>query len=139
MARWGSKSDDQQLIELCGWIQRYYDIPDHRILRDHFLLLPRDGTRLYKIKESVTQEEAEKYIIHRPDILITDGDIEIIVLIEIDGSIHHWKHVKRKTAKRNQHYQDYKIPNIIIDTQDLKSVNMDPCDALSIEMERYFR
>ena len=123
------------LIEICKWIQTKYDIPDHRILRDHFLLLPRLNPYIYQVQESVTQEEAERYIIHRPGILIMGGDT-INVLIEIDGSIHHWRHVKKKTARRNQHYQDYGIPTIIADIEDLKSIHMTIEEYLDIELRR---
>ena len=134
--RWGSKTDDAELIDLCKWIREKLQLEHFGIWRDHFLLIDQ-RTGSFKVREFVSESDAKSRIIHRPDIILKLLDAEDIVVIEVDGSIHGWKHVKKKTAKRNQHYQDYKIPHIIADKADLKSVNMTVKDLLEIEIPKH--
>ena len=131
--RWGGKTDDAELIDLCKWIRETFGLKRAGIWRDYFLLIDQ-RTGSFKVREFVSESDAKSRIIHRPDITLKLGDIEDIVVIEVDGSIHNWKHVKKKTAKRNQHYQDYKIPHIILDKADLKSINLTVKEALKIQL-----
>ena len=131
--RWGGKTDDAELIDLCKWIRTTFGLKRAGIWRDHFLLI-NQHTGSFKVREFLSEADAKSRIIHRPDIILKLGDIEDIVVIEVDGSIHNWKHVKKKTAKRNQHYQDYKIPHIILDKADLKSINLTVKEALKIQL-----
>ena len=136
MARWGGKTDDAELIELCTWIRERFKLEHAGIWRDHFLLInPHTGS--FKVREFLSEADAKSRIIHRPDIILKLGDDNDIIVIEVDGSIHQWKHVKKKTARRNQHYQDYKIPRIILDKSDLKSINMTIKEMLDIELRMF--
>ena len=136
MARWGGKTDDAELIELCTWIRKRFGLEQHGIWRDHFLLIDQ-RTGSYRVEESLSESDTRDRIIHRPDIIIHLGHPEEIVVIEVDGSIHGWKHVKRKTARRNQHYQDCKVQHIILDKADLKSVNLTVKEALELQLPKY--
>ena len=134
MQRWGYKSDDSELIDLARWLRETYGMHRFDIWRDYFLLIDPAEESTYRIKHTLSQGDVEKYIVHRPDIILTPGNRKIII-IEIDGSIHHWKHIKKKTAKRNGHYTDYKIPHIIIDKMELDGMPVE--EAIRIGLEKH--
>ena len=140
MARWGGKTDDEELIDLTKWIAQNFKICPTHIWRDHLLLIDRTDGRHWVLDHLDTPEPPEGCIMHRPDIIIqTTEFVKDILIIEVDGSIHQWKHVKRKTAKRNLHYADYKIPHIILDKADLKSINLTVKEALDVELPKYLK
>ena len=90
-----------------------------RIEHDWFVLIDRENYTV-RYDKAVYQDDSRRYIIHHPDIILFDDENDVAVIIEIDRKDHHTRSGRKKTDLRNQHYAEAGIPNIVIDDEDLK-------------------
>ncbi len=131
--RLDGKTDEEQLNAMSTYLYE----KGHRIIKEPYLLFDREtGAPKGLALQYITEPQAKRYIIHHPDLIIPDPKHLAKCIIEIDGSYHDSKAGKRKTEKRNAHYQTAKIPYIILNVADLKLLDQDWFTFLDAELKK---
>ena len=135
------KTDDVQLHALIGYLKATHQIPNNRLKKDWFIRFDPADYRTLSITDFVSNQQMTRRppaVIHRPDIMILDKKLNIkpMVIIELDGGVHHTAPGTKKTAKRNKNYSYAEIPLIVIDIMDLKELGLTWFEYLDQELAK---
>ena len=127
-----AQSDIETLVNVKRYIYKKWKIRWIKI--EWYLLFDKEKERLHKWTDSVTKEEAERYIVKNPDIILwykTCG----LVIIEIDGAVHDRK--VAKTVERNRLYRDAHMKLIVVNLADLKERKQSVEEYLDQELTKW--
>lgn len=127
------QSDIETLVNIKRYIYRKWKIRWIKI--EWYLLFDKENERLYKWTDVVTKEEAKKYIVKNPDLMLwykTCG----LVIIEVDGAVHDRK--VGKTVERNRLYRDAGVKLIVVNLADVKERKQSIEDYLDQELTKWF-
>ncbi len=117
------KSDDTQLLAIAAYLEHTHNIPKSQIKKDWYVLINPKRHNIFGITQRVVPKLVQiDTIIHNPDIIILDKHYKLAHIIELDGYSHKTQQGLQKTAKRNQHYTQSKIPFTVLDVEDLKRI-----------------
>lgn len=116
------KYDYFQLQLIALYLQEKHFISHENIKLDWYLVLYPDNTILGIYEKIDSRSFSKKFIVHSPDVLICDESNLPLLIVELDGKIHHESNKKRnRTKRRNKNYHLANIPCIVINSDDLKS------------------
>ena len=127
-----AQSDIETLVNVKRYIYKKWKIRWIKV--EWYLLFDKEKERLHKWTDSVTKEEAERYIVKNPDIILwykTCG----LVIIEIDGAVHDRK--VAKTVERNRLYRDAHMKLIVVNLADLKERKQSVEEYLDQELTKW--
>ena len=127
-----AQSDIETLVNVKRYIYKKWKIRWIKI--EWYLLFDKEKERLHKWTDSVTKEEAERYIVKNPDIILwykTCG----LVIIEIDGAVHDRK--VAKTVERNRLYRDAHMKLIVVNLADIKERKQSVEEYLDQELTKW--
>ena len=111
-----------QLQLIASHLQEKYSISPEKIKLDWYLVLYPDNTILGIYEKIDSRSFSKKFIVHSPDVVICDEFNLPLLIIELDGKIHHETNKKKnRTKRRNKNYHLANIPLIIIESDDLRS------------------
>ena len=133
------KTDEVQLHKIVDRLKTVHNIPAELIKKDFFLLLDKQDYHVIDIVPFVTiQQMALKPLVRRPDIIILDKETKKkpVLIIELDGSVHHTPSGLKRTFKRNGDYSYARIPLIVIDDDDLKYLETSWFEYLDSELKK---
>ena len=130
------ETDDTDLLGLMSHLANRHGIPRTQMMKEPVMLLLKWDYSLHGLFWDVQKSDLKGMVQHKPDIVVCDIMGKAKYIIELDGSIHHTKPGAKKTAKRNANYRLAKIPFIVIDIMDLKSLGMSWLDHLDEEMKK---
>lgn len=122
-ARIPYKYDYFQIQLISSHLQEKHSILPEKIKLDWYLVLYPDSTILGIYQKIDYRSFAKKFIVHSPDVMICNNNNGLpILIVELDGIIHHESNKKRnKTKRRNRNYDLANIPLIIIESDDVTS------------------
>ena len=123
------KSDEHLLVETVNYIHKRHKIPLTNIKKDWFISI-NAADYSYYMAESLPESAIQDRIIHHPDIMILDEQLNLKAVIELDGSIHNTHSGRRKTEKRNQDYNRMDVRFVAINLADLKDMGITIEDVL---------
>ena len=83
-----------------------------------------------------THNDLKRFILKRPDITILDSRNQIILIIEIDGSIHNLQYVREKSNSRDRQYTLAKIPFFSINLLDLDIMKINHFEYLDEQLKK---
>ena len=127
-----AQSDIETLVNVKRYIYKKWKIRWIKI--EWYFLFDKEKERLHKWTDSVTKEEAERYIVKNPDIILwykTCG----LVIIEIDGAVHDRK--VAKTVERNRLYRDAHMKLIVVNLADIKERKQSVEEYLDQELTKW--
>ena len=127
-----AQSDIETLVNVKRYIYKKWKIRWIKV--EWYLLFDKEKERLHKWTDSVTKEEAERYIVKNPDIILwykTCG----LVIIEIDGAVHDRK--VAKTVERNRLYRDAHMKLIVVNLADIKERKQSVEEYLDQELTKW--
>ena len=115
--------DSDILFQIKKYLKRKYHIPTNQIKIEHSIKFTDND---YKIMGKLTYIKisniTKSFLIHTPDIIITDKNKIPKLIIEQDGKIHDDDKIVKKDQKRNKHYGKAGIPFIIINSKKLRTL-----------------
>ena len=110
-----------QLQLISSHLIEKHSIPPEKIKLDWYLVLYPDNAILGIYEKIDSRSFSKKFIVHSPDVVICDEYDMPLLIIELDGKIHHETNKKKnKTKRRNKNYHLANNPLIIIESDDLK-------------------
>ena len=116
------KYDYFQLELISSHLQEKHFISPEKIKLDWYLVLYPDNTILGIYEKIDYRAFCKKFIVHSPDVMICDESNLPLLIVELDGKIHHESNKKRnRTKRRNKNYHLANIPYIIINSDDVTS------------------
>ena len=119
------KTDDGDLIDVVNELVNEHGIPRNRIRRDWFITIHRDTGKADKITAFLSKEETKNRIVHNPDIIVLDyEEKKILLIIELDGSIHDTPSGQKKTRKRNEAYNDAGLQYCVLNKAEMKELGL---------------
>ena len=111
--------DEEDLV----WVQnilRKMGVPQSQIIRNGYLFYHDEGNQFFYSRTGGTppnwgnwSESSNRWIIHHPDVMMVNKNGTLKLIIEIDGSAHDDRPGSRRTYKRDQHYEEMKIPHFV--------------------------
>ena len=105
----GGKSDDAQIAQAED-VARNCLGPGAEILREPYLLIPRDGSALPRALPSVPSDTpADQYLIRHPDLVVMRSGRPSL-LIEVDGAWHDTAPGRKATDRRDRDYRHASLP-----------------------------
>jgi len=111
-----------QLQLIASYLQEKHSISPEKIKLDWYLVLHPDSTILGIYEKIDSRSFSKKFIVHSPDVVICDESGLPLLIIELDGKIHHETNRKKnRTKRRNKNYHLANIPCIVINSDDLRS------------------
>jgi len=114
------KYDYFQLQLIASHLQEKYSISPEKIKLDWYLVLYPDSTILGIYEKIDYHTFTKKFIVHSPDVVICDESGLPLLIVELDGKIHHETNKKKsKTKRRNKNYHLANIACIVINSDDL--------------------
>ena len=131
-------SDSGPIFAIVKHLRKYYRIRMGQIRQECTVEFTRRGRKIHgehmnHIDISVLSKTR---LIHTPDIVVTDQDGELVLIIELDGSIHESRDVAARDRRRNRHYADSGVHFIVINTARLRRSRKNLFTYLDEEMER---
>ncbi len=116
------KYDYFQLQLISSHLQENHFISPEKIKLDWYLILYPDSTILGIYEKIDYRSFCKKFIVHSPDVVICDECNMPLLIIELDGKIHHETNKKKnRTKRRNKNYHLANIPCVVIESDDLRS------------------
>ena len=111
--------DEEDLV----WVQnilRKMGVPQSQIIRNGYLFYHDEKREVCYSRDDNTAPvwgaysmSVGRWVTHHPDIMMVNKKKVLKLIIEIDGSAHDDRPGRRRTHKRDQHYEEMKIDHFI--------------------------
>ena len=131
--RQNGQSDTQQLISLKQYLKKRWHLVFNR---EWYVGFGKEDGLIYRILESISYKEKDKFRWKNPDLLCISNKNGIII-IEVDGAAHDRK--TEKTRERNELYINSGVKFIVLNLADIKEREQTLFEALDIEMTKIFK
>ena len=122
------QSDLEQLIMLKQFLKQRFHMD---FKREWYVGFDKEYGNLYRISESVSKQELEKFKWKNPDLLCFDHQHGIII-VELDGAVHDRK--VQKTIQRNELFRGAGIKLVVLNIADIKEVGETIIERLESDM-----
>lgn len=73
-------------------------------------------------------------LVHTPDIVVVNESSMPTLIIEYDGISHNSPERIKKDESRNEHYKKAGIPYIVLNSREIRSLNLTPLEYLDTKM-----
>ena len=131
--RQNGQSDTQQLISVKQYLKKRWHLSFNR---EWYVGFGKEDGLIYRILESISYKEKDKFRWKNPDLLCISNKNGIII-IEVDGAAHDRK--TEKTRERNELYINSGVKFIVLNLADIKEREQTLFEALDIEMTKIFK
>lgn len=114
------KNDEVDLVEIGQFLR---DTTKYRVEREWYVIFNKH-TGVYMGYSAQAVVDNVNHKVRNPDLLLIDKDInKIVLIIEIDGSVHdvHYD----DTEKRNAQYEYAKLPLLVIQKSEIETTIFD--------------
>ena len=129
--------DSDILFQIKKYLKKKYHIPTNQIKIGYSIKFTDNDCKIIgKLTYIEISNIAKSFLMHTPDIIITDKDETPKLIIEQDGKIHDDDKIVKKDQKRNKHYDKAGIPSIIINSKKLKMLKKTYQVYLDEEIEK---
>lgn len=127
--------DSNIVFKIKQYLRKEHKIPFIRILTECSIRFYTSG---YDILGTLKpwQIERTKGLVHTPDIAVTDGTGNILLIVEQDGKIHESADIAARDRNRNYHYAKADIPHIILRSCEIRSSGLCMAKCLDGELEK---
>ena len=114
--------DSDILFQIKKYLKKKYHIPTNQIRIGHSIKFTDNDCKIMgKLTYIKISNITKSFLVHTPDIIITDKNETPKLIIEQDGKIHDDDKIMIKDQKRNKHYVKARIPFIIINSKKLRT------------------
>ena len=127
------QSDTQQLISVKQYLKKRWHLSFNR---EWYVGFGKEDGLIYRILESISYKEKDKFRWKNPDLLCISNKNGIII-IEVDGAAHDRK--TEKTRERNELYINSGVKFIVLNLADIKEREQTIYEALDDNMTKIFK
>ncbi len=107
------KNDDEDLVELGDFLR---DVMPYKVVREWYVIFEKMTGKYLGFQKTFNGNL--KYIPRNPDLILVDKKTnKIVLVIEIDGSIHEVHFAE--TEDRNKLYEDAGLPLLVVNTREI--------------------
>ena len=127
--------DSDIVFKIKKYLRKEHKIPFSQILTECSILFRAGGYELLGTLKP-WQIGRIRGLVHTPDVAVTDGAGNLLLVIEQDGRIHESADVEVRDRLRNGHYAKAGIPYIVLKSSEIRSSRMCMAKSLDEDLER---
>ena len=127
--------DSDIVFKIKKYLRKEHKIPFYQILTECSILFHAGG---YKLLGTLKPWQIGRIrgLVHTPDVVVTDGAGNLLLIIEQDGRIHESADLAVRDKLRNGHYAKAGIPYIALKSSKVRSSRMCMAQSLDEGLER---